>query len=56
MLPLLVSNNFLICLELSQNGNNEAKVIGRAKGTAVTKSIARRRLRMRSKDGRGRVK
>ena len=56
MLPLLVSSSFLIGRRLSQNGSSEAKAIGRTKGTAVTKSIARRRLRMRSKDGRGRVK
>jgi hypothetical protein len=55
MLPLLVSSSFPIGLGLSQNGSSEAKAIGRVKGTAVTKSIARR-LRMRSKDGRGRVK
>jgi hypothetical protein len=56
MLPLLVSSNLPIGRRLSQNGISEAKVIGRTKGGAVTKGIARRRHRRRSKDRRGRVK
>jgi len=56
MLPLLVNGSFPIGRGLSQDGSSEAKAIGRMKGAAVTKRIARRRLRMRSKDGRRRVK
>jgi hypothetical protein len=56
MLPLRVSSSFLIGCGLNQNGSSETKVIGRMKGATVMKSIARRRLRMRSKDGQGRVK
>jgi hypothetical protein len=56
MLPLRVSSTFPIGRGLNQNGSSEAKEIGRMKGAMVTNSIARRRLRMRSKDRRGSVK
>jgi hypothetical protein len=52
MLPLLMSDNLLIGHGLSQNSSSETKATRRPKGAAVTKSIARRRLRKRSKDGR----
>ena len=56
MLPLLVSSSFPIGHGLSQNDSSEANAIRRTQGTVVTKSIARRRLRMRAKDGWGSVK
>jgi hypothetical protein len=51
----MVSSSFPIGRGLSQNDSSEAKVIGRTKGAAVTKSIVRR-LRKGSKDGWRRVK
>jgi hypothetical protein len=56
MLLLWVSSSLPIGLGLSQNGSSEAKAIWTTKCAAVMKSIARGRLRRRSKDGRGRVK
>jgi hypothetical protein len=52
MLPLLMSDSLSIGHGLSQNSSSETKAIRRPKGAAVTKSIVRRRLRKRSKDGR----
>ena len=55
-MPLLVNGSFPIGRGLSQDGTSEAKAIGRTKGAAIMKRIMRRRLGMRSKDGRRRVK
>jgi hypothetical protein len=56
MLPLLMSCSLPIGGGLSQNSSSETQTIRWSKGAAIMKSVARKRLRKRSKDRWRRVK